>query len=112
MAGADATLNPTFAGSIDIGGADADFILDGCLWDIKTTKGQQGQSIWLYQVLGYALLDYDDHFGVERVGLLFPRQDAAVQWPLPKLIRTLSGRRGLDLRSLRQRFHAVLANSG
>lgn len=109
--GAAATLNPTFTGSADIGGADADFILDGCLWDIKTTIGQQGQSAHIYQLLGYALLDYDNEFGIERVGLLFPRQDAAVQWPLPGLIRTLSGRRGLSVRRLRQRFRAVIADS-
>ena len=29
------TLNPTFDGSKDVGGADADFILDGCLIDIN-----------------------------------------------------------------------------
>lgn len=109
--GAAAILNPTFEGSADIGGADADFILDGCLWDIKTTKTDGGQSTHIYQLLGYALLDYDDQFGIERVGLLFPRQDAAVQWPLPRLIRTLSGR-DLDLRGLRQQFRAVIAHSG
>lgn len=110
--GAAATLNPTFAGSIDIGGADADFILDGCLWEIKTTKTNVGKSVNIYQLLGYALLDYDDEFGIERVGLLFPRQDTAVQWPLPELIKTLSGRRDLDLRGLRQRFRAIIADSG
>ena len=110
--GAAATLNPTFAGSIDIGGADADFILDGCLWEIKTTKVNVGQSAYIYQLLGYALLDYDNEFGIARGGLLFPRQDTAVQWPLPELIETLSGRRDLDLRGLRQQFRAVIADSG
>ena len=109
--GAAATLNPTFAGSADIGGADADFILDGCLWDIKTTKVTRGQSAHIYQLVGYALLDYDDQFGIERVGLLFPRQDTAVQWPLPKLLETLSGRSDLDLPGLRQRFRAIIANN-
>lgn len=110
--GAAATLNPTFAGSADIGGADADFILDGCLWDIKTTKVLKGQSVHIYQLLGYALLDYDDQFGIERVGLLFPRQDTVAQWPLPKLIETLSGRSDLDLPGLRRRFRAIIADSG
>lgn len=110
--GATATLNPTFAGSADIGGADADFILDGCLWDIKTTKVLKGQSVHIYQLLGYALLDYDDQFGIDRVGLLFPRQDTVAQWSLPRLIETLSGRSDLDLPSLRQRFRAIIADSG
>jgi len=30
-------LNPTFAGSFDVAGADADLILNGCLIDIKST---------------------------------------------------------------------------
>lgn len=110
--GTPAALNPTFTGSADIGGADADFILDGCLWDIKTTIANVGKSAHIYQLLGFTLLDYDDHFGIERVGLLFPRQDTAVQWPLPELIKTLSGRRDLDLRGLRQRFRAIIADSG
>ncbi len=32
------TLNPHFAGSGDVGGADADLIVDGCLFEFKTTK--------------------------------------------------------------------------
>ena len=35
------TLNPTFVGSDDVGGADADLIVNGCLIDIKTTIGQK-----------------------------------------------------------------------
>src|SRR5260370_5202826 len=34
-------LNPTFAGSLDIGGADADLGVDGCLIDIKSSVSQQ-----------------------------------------------------------------------
>lgn len=32
-----AILNPTFDGGGDVGGADADLVLDGCLLEIKTT---------------------------------------------------------------------------
>ena len=38
LLGRRAAFNPSFAGSRDVGGADADLILDGCLIDIKTTK--------------------------------------------------------------------------
>lgn len=45
-------LNPIFAGSLDIGGADADFIVDGCLIDIKTTIAPQIKADFLYQLAG------------------------------------------------------------
>ncbi|MBI3965791.1 MAG: hypothetical protein HY329_09165 [Chloroflexi bacterium] len=58
-------LNPTFAGSTHVGGADADLIVDGCLIDIKTTvQPRREVPIALYQLLGYTLLDYDDRYGI------------------------------------------------
>ena len=35
--GAPALPNPKFAGAPDVGGADGDLVVDGCLWEIKTT---------------------------------------------------------------------------
>src|SRR5207244_6201285 len=56
----DATLNPKFDGSRDVGGADADLIVNRCLIDIKTgVRGEVTRNI-LYQLIGYALLDYSD----------------------------------------------------
>ena len=77
--GMPATLNPVFAGARDVGGADGDLIVDGCLWDIKTTI-QRAQGKWLLQLLGYALLDYDDEYAIGHAGFLFPRQGACVRW--------------------------------
>ena len=102
-----AILNPTFAGSLDIGGADADLIVDGCLWDIKTTTRDGGQGRDLYQLLGYTLLDYGDEYAIERVGLLFPRQNAKVDWPVSDLIEEMAGRDDLDLAKLRGEFRAI-----
>ena len=104
--GSDAVLNPKFSGSTDIGGGDADLIIDGCLWDIKTTT-QGAKSIHIYQILGYALLDYADEFAIERVGLIFPRQDTQVSWRIGELIERLSGRDDLRLPELRERFREV-----
>ncbi len=51
--------NPIFAGSHDVNGADADLIVDGCLIDIKTTiDPTRLDREWVYQLLGYVLLDY------------------------------------------------------
>ena len=105
--GANAELNPEFAGSADIDGADADLIADGCLWEIKTTKERGLRGILLYQLLGYLLLDYDDAYGIDRVGVLLPRHNTPVSWPIRDLIAAMSGRDGLDLAELRRDFRAV-----
>lgn len=105
--GAAAALNPNFAGSVDIGGADADLITGGCLWEIKTTKGRGAQGEWLRQLLGYVLLDYADEHAIERVGLLLPRQGTRFSWPVGELIAELSGRDDLDLPTLRERFRRI-----
>ena len=105
--GADAVLNPNFAGSADIDGADADLIADGCLWEIKTTKQSAAEGKWLHQLLGYALLDYEDEYGVDRVGLLLPRHNTQVSWPISDLMAAMSGRDDLDLLALRRDFRGV-----
>lgn len=50
-------LNPTFgAGSIMVGGADADIIVDDMLIEIKVTKKYSLQRSYLNQLIGYCLL--------------------------------------------------------
>ena len=102
--GRAATIGPQFAGSPDVGGADGDFIVDGCLWDIKTTVRTRGNGAWLHQLLGYLLLDYEDHHAIKRAGYLFPRRPAAVHRSVPRLIGSLSGRTDRTLADLRQRL--------
>ena len=109
--GSGAVLNPQFAGSIDIGGADADLIADGCLWEIKTTRGRGAKGEWLRQLLGYVLLDYEDEHAIERVGLLLPRQNTQFSWTVRQLIAGMSTPdrylENRDLRSLRERFRQI-----
>lgn len=52
-------LNPTFAASGLLGGADADFIADRCLVDLKTTMQKKPGRPELWQLVGYVLSDLD-----------------------------------------------------
>ena len=110
--GARAVLNPRFAGSVDIGGADADLIADGCIWEIKTTRRSGAQGEWLRQLLGYILLDYDGEHAVDRVGLLLPRHNTRFSWSLGELTAEMSGRDDLDLPTLRECFRRVCESLG
>ncbi len=80
--------NPVFAGSSAIGGADADFIIAGTLFELKTTKTLDAAAVRnaLLQLLGYSLLDYDDEFEIRRVGVYFARHAWVTAWPLWELI--------------------------
>lgn len=80
--------NPEFAGSGAVGGADADFIISGTLFELKTSKTLDVAAIRkaLLQLLGYSLLDYSDEFEIRRVGVYFARQAWVKAWPLWQLI--------------------------
>lgn len=105
-------LNPTFDGSVDVGGADADLILDNCLIDIKATVNpHRNQTFWLYQLLGYTLLDYDDHYQLREVGIYLARQGTLLKWPLEELVYSLAGRKPLPITDLRESFQRALGST-
>jgi hypothetical protein len=87
---------PVFAGSADIGGADADYVLGGLLLDCKAARNPRrlGREE-LYQLAGYLLLDYDDHFGIDRVGFYLSRQGGLITWPVGEFLRRLGARLSL-----------------
>jgi len=102
-------LNPTFAGSSEIGGADADLIAGGCLLDIKTTVDPKfSRTRLLYQLLGYVLLDYPDAYAITCVGIYLSRQSLVVRWPLQELLSTLLAERKATLPELRMSFRAAI----
>ncbi|SEG85219.1 hypothetical protein SAMN05216223_12310 [Actinacidiphila yanglinensis] len=81
---------PTFAGSTDIDGADADLIADGLLIDIKATKDATRLAApALRQLIGYALLDYSDQYGLNRVGLYLTRTARLVTWDVEELLQMM-----------------------
>ncbi|MEY9906098.1 hypothetical protein ABIA35_002315 [Catenulispora sp. MAP12-49] len=95
---------PTFAGSADLGGADADFILDGLLLDCKATRHPRSLGREeIYQLAGYLLLDYDDRYRINRLGLYLSRQGAMITWSVEEFLQSLGCTRSLaSLRGLLQ----------
>jgi hypothetical protein len=92
-----------FAGSTDIGGADADFIVDGLLLDCKSTvTTYKLGTAEIYQLAGYLLLDYDDQYGICRVGLYLSRQGEEITWDVRDFLGKLGAREPLP--ALRRRF--------
>ncbi|MFD4318976.1 hypothetical protein [Streptomyces sp. NPDC058548] len=93
---ADRVCGPTFAGSHHVGGADADYIAGGHLIDCKATiHPQRLGRAELYQLAGYLLLDYDDVYGIDRVGLYLARQGRLVDWEVAEFLALLGARRSL-----------------
>lgn len=116
VAGQPALSAPTFEGSADLG-ADADLIVDGLLLDIKAGQGgsprKDGSRTMsltrsdLDQLLGYALLDYSDHYRLQSVGHYLARYGKLITWQLKDLCATLAGR-PIDLPETRAAFRRVL----
>lgn len=87
-------LNPTFALSDDIGGADADLIVDNRLIEFKTTKRLSLTKGILLQLAGYAVLhdlggtmidDVIDRNPINSVCVYFARHNVLIEVPLPEL---------------------------
>jgi hypothetical protein len=103
-------LNPTFPGSGDVGGADADMVVDGCLIDIKTTISPQIKADYLYQLAGYLLLDYNDALHINSVGIYLARQGIVFAWPAAEFLQKLTGE-DVSLAKLRQEFQVLCQRS-
>jgi hypothetical protein len=106
-----AVLNPTFDGSLDVGGADADLILDGCLIDIKATVKPRVDPLWLYQLLGYVLLDYTDRYRISEVAIYLARQQVTLRWPLDGFLASMAGGDVPALGEVRARFQGVASTA-
>lgn len=101
-------LNPSFEGSLDVGGADGDMILNDCLIDIKASIKLDVQAKWLYQVLGYALLDYSDSYGIRNVGFYMARQRRVLRWSLEELTVPARGRAPASVDEIRSQFRSLV----
>ncbi|MFB7713929.1 hypothetical protein [Streptomyces sp. NPDC056105] len=92
---------PVFAGSRDVGGADADFIAAGMLIDCKATiRPERIDGSAVRQLAGYLLLDYPHEYRMEQLGVYLSRQGRLVSWPVTEFLHLCGARLPLpDLRA-------------
>jgi hypothetical protein len=100
-------LGPTFTGSALIR-ADADLIAARLLLDLKTTAKKPSLGITdLFQVIGYALLDFNDEYKLDELGIFSARYAYLATWDLGALLEELAGGQ-VSLRATRQEFRQLL----
>lgn len=99
--------NQAFLAGLAVGGADGDLVIGDLLLDLKARE--KVTNPWLrgalFQLLGYALLDINDLYGVRRVGIMLPRQIHFQTWSLDELFGANSEE---VLPGLREEFTALL----
>ena len=98
------TMNPKMPGLA----TDADMIVAGTLIEIKTSIRPEIPAISLYQLLGYALLDTPDRFGIDSIALYLPRQGLYFKWDLEEAIRGLCNAPVPSIHETRYEFEDVL----
>ncbi len=108
---------PGFDGSGYLG-ADADLVVAGLLVDFKAgcggkprrdgTRAMSLAGTDVYQLLGYALMDFSDRYALRAVGIYAVRFGCLVQWPLAELLRQATGRGDAGLLALRGEFGDLL----
>lgn len=101
-------VKPPLEGGIAILGAKPDLVVDNnLLIEIKSTIYPKLDRLWLYQLIGYRLLDVSDSYGIRNVGIYMARQGYLCQWRLPELLTDLSGRKAPSIRQLSKEFVRV-----
>lgn len=111
---ADALWDPPLTGSGDVGGADPDVLFGRVLVDIKATvHPEKLRADWLWQLIAYTLLDYDDDYGIEAIGIYLARQGELVVIPVDELLGlcTLRGHQPRPLPELRADLRAALSTT-
>lgn len=84
-------LGPMFTGSALIH-ADADLIAAGLLLELKTSSKKVSLPVTdLFQLIGYALLDLDNEYGISELGIFSARYAYLVTWELHALFNELAG---------------------
>ena len=98
---------PTLAGSALMAG-DCDLIAGGLLLELKVSaKPISLPAIELWQLIGYALMDFTDEFGITEVARFAGRYGYFGQWNLSQLLADLANRT-VRLADLRTEFRELL----
>lgn len=93
------SMGPTFDAS-GLCAADADFIVDGRLVEVKVrlgalnAKGERSDALSLediYQMLAYVLFDRSDEYGIKWVNMYSARYGLLTTWSLQQFMHILSG---------------------
>ena len=99
-------LGAEFTGSALIK-ADADVIAAGLLLDLKTDSKLSLGVTTMFQVIGYALLDFDDAYQLTEVGTFSARYAYLATWDIGTLFDELAGHH-VSLPFIRQEFRQLL----
>jgi len=108
-------LGPTFTGSALLN-ADADLIAAGLLLEVKTSQGPKRPDgtrraaltkLDLLQLIGYALLDFDDDYQITELGIFVARYAYLATWPLAALLSEMAGQQ-VNLPATRDAFRQLL----
>jgi hypothetical protein len=81
-------IGGNFAGSEDVGGADFDMLVDGCLVDFKATQKPKITTKDLRQLVGYWLLDFDDAFKIRSVAIILLRHGYTQEFEIERDLLT------------------------
>ena len=104
----DVNPGPRFTGSSDVGGADADWIAGGLLVDVKALATlDKFTRADVYQLVGYALLDYDNQYEIQQVGWYLARSGWLVTWEIETFLGLLGAEHSVG--ELRRRTAGLLA---
>lgn len=99
-----------FDGSADVGGADADLLVDGLLVEFKATSDPWTlPRTTVQQLLGYLLLDYTNAWSIHSLALYTTRTGTFTCWPADQFLALLGAR--YDLPRLRTRMRRVCARA-
>jgi hypothetical protein len=104
-------LGPTFAGS-ELIKAGADLVAAGLLQDLKTSAKKLSLPVTdILEVIGYALLDFDDEYGLNTVGIFIARYAYLATWEIGALLDELAGHE-VSLPAVRGEFRAQRSDLG